>query len=110
MIKTITREYEAYIIDIASKCKEEDYLVSGTVSARQLLYSLRIAFDIITEYDNIDHRHNFEVLYIGKNNIKSKSVVYMCKTLYLSERTLLRYREKYCKVIVCILSLYNIKI
>lgn len=110
MIKTITREYEEYIINLASKYKEDDYLVCDTVSARQLLYSLRVAFDIITEYDNIDHRHNFEILYMGKNNIRSKSIVYMCKTLYLSERTLLRYREKYCKVIVFILSLYNIKI
>jgi hypothetical protein len=55
----------------------------------------------------MDHTKIVKNLYFSKDNILNTSMHRMAEKVYLQERTLFQYRQKYCEVVEILFSKYN---
>jgi hypothetical protein len=100
---TQTRTIEKRVVDIYEKsiAKESD---AEKETAQRLIDQIRYAFRLIDIFDDSNHLQIIEKLYFCKENILKLNLHRMADKVFVQERTLFFYRQKYCKVFKEILS------
>lgn len=100
---TQTRTIEKRVVDIYEKsiAKESD---AEKETAQRLIDQIRYAFRLIDIFDDSNHLQIVEKLYFCKENILKLNLHRMADKVFVQERTLFFYHQKYCKVFKEILS------
>lgn len=95
---TRTRQIECKIVALyeKSKGKEEKQEV---LKARRRIQEIIIFFQLLSMFTEEDHVSIVQHLYFSKDNIIEKSIGETAQAVFIPERTLRTYREKYCKII-----------
>lgn len=100
---TKTRQIERKIVELY---KISNNLVETTevLKAKRKIRGIIIFFQLLSMFTEENHSIIIQQLYFSKDNIMEKSIRETAKAVFMPERTLRVYREKYCKIIDEILS------
>lgn len=110
MIKTRTRIYEEYLVNLYKNSLKGDYNVTKNITAHEVIFQMKSAFKLITAFDGIEHDKNLDMLYLNCNNVIENQRLALSEKMFVSESTLDRFRCKYAKIIKIILEFNEIEI
>lgn len=95
--KSDTRNTENKIIEIYANRKADN--VEEAERAEKIIKLLNFGFICISLFNKENHASIMIKLYLTKYHIFEKGVQASAEDMFLSERTLGRYRKKYCPVL-----------
>ncbi len=95
--KSDTRNTENKIIKTYASRNASD--VEEAERAKKIIKLLNFAFICISLFNKENHASIMSKLYLTKYHIFEKGVQASAEDMFLSERTLGRYRKKYCPVL-----------
>lgn len=95
--KSDTRNTENKIIEIYANRKADN--VEEAERAKKIIKLLNFGFICISLFNKENHASIMSKLYLTKYHIFEKGVQASAEDMFLSERTLGRYRKKYCPVL-----------
>lgn len=79
--------------------------------AKKIIQLLTFSLKSISTFTNNNHYQIFKKLYFTRDNVLTMGIGYISRQVFIQERTLYAYRQKYCAVVEQILDLsdgYNI--
>lgn len=62
----------------------------------------------VSGFTNQNHLQIFKQLYFTKNNVIAMGISYICRKIFIQERTLYAYRQKYCQLILTVVDYISI--
>lgn len=99
---------EKIILDVSERSRHEAALAGG-VSAKKFLEALKEFLSVCDELERTEHLKIFSELYLSDRGVKSgQRSDALADRLFIAERTLLRYRQRYAKMIALFLKRYGI--
>lgn len=66
--------------------------------AKRAIDYINMHFKIISKFTKANHDKIVKELYFNYNNLGRVGIIAMCYRVYVSERTLERYRDRYCAI------------
>lgn len=106
---TNTRRTEKAIIDLYYCSMKKDDNEKSLV-AKTIIETIKSYFEIISIFTNENHLNIITNLYFTSKNILEVGTRQMANKVFIQERSLLIYRQKYCAVIEKILELHDFKL
>ena len=101
---TETKKMEKELVALF-KTSEYDKNPEKRLEAKEIIEKIFLYFKIIDVFTNANHLRNVKQLYFSRNNIVDKGVTIILHYVDISERPLLEYRKRYCKLIKFILNI-----
>lgn len=110
MIITKTRIYERFFIELYEKSKCEDFKITEKLTAREIVFQFKSIVKLIDIVEETCHGKNVEKLYFNFKNSCGYCITSIADELFLCERTLQRYRNKYAKLMEILLQYYKVDV
>lgn len=105
---TETRKTERKIVRLYECSKKADGSASAANAARTV-EAILLQFSIVSAFTEEDHLSVLQKLYFSRDNIIKIGVKRMADKVFIQERTLLLYRQKYCRIIDMLLEKTAVK-
>ncbi len=102
MKKTGTNAIEKKIVDLYNKSVGK--VDKESIKAQTTIDKILKVFKLISIYDENNHKEIVRILYFSKENILIIGVRKIAARLFMDDKTLYKYRKKYCAVISNILN------
>lgn len=103
---TKTRKTEIYLITLyqtSLQCGDSEEIKN----AKKAIALVGFVFRLLNAFTEENHTKIIRQLYFSKNNILTLGIQSVSKKVYMSERTLYFYRQKYCEIVDMVLNEYG---
>lgn len=103
---TETRKIERKIVDLYECSKRKDGS-SEAIKAKKKVEKIFLFFELLSVFMGEDHVGVVRKLYFSRDNIFTIGIRRMADKVFIQERTLFLYRQRYCKIIDAFLEEIN---